>query len=172
MWVSVFVTRVTVGHSERGATVRVSMAREVTSSGLTPSGAVQVLQPGLLPKLVEDARLDVRVAGQAQDGRYLQVRLPEQVELLAESLASENRLPVLLVHTRTVEAQAAARRAAGRLIGLVRVVTLDYRSVQRLRELQPALIVPYARALLVWADMGAPPASYTSARSTSRTRTC
>ena len=153
---SQFVTRVTVGTTADRATVRVSMARE-GAAGLTPADAPQLLQPGIVATLVEDSRLEVRVDGQIQHGRYVQVRSPEETELLAHALRQRPRLPLLLLHTRTLEAQAAAARAAARLLGLVRVVTVDYRAARQLRILEPGADVPYAGGLLVWADLSAPP---------------
>ncbi|MBG6184726.1 hypothetical protein IWX65_002704 [Arthrobacter sp. CAN_A214] len=149
---SVFVSRVTVGVQDERCTVRVSMAREVQTSGLTPASSVDLHQPSLIPMLVENDRLSVRVDGQIQDGKYLQVRSSGDVEELSRALTSDTRLPILLLHTRTLEAQAVAQRASSRLIGLVRVVTLDYKATRLLHELNNAILVPYSGGVLVWAD--------------------
>lgn len=159
---SVFITRITVGNSQIGVTVRVSMAREVPDSGLTPTVTAEIHQPAIVAMLVEDKRLSVYVEGQMQDGRYLQVRNSHDVELLVQNLNVDTRLPILLLHTRTLEAQSAAQRAAGRLIGLVRVVTLDYKAARCLQALQSDIDVPYAGGLLIWADMSTPPARITA----------
>jgi len=155
---SEFITRVTVGDDETGTSVRVSMAREVAASGLTPAPMPDVRQPAIVGSLARDPRLDVRVDGQVQDGRYEPVRSPQEVELLARILGEAGRLPVLLLHTRTLEARSGAQTVASRLIGLVKVVTLDYRAVRSLHALMPSIEVPYAGGLLVWADVAAPPA--------------
>lgn len=161
---SQFVTRVTVGDGPAGTSVRVSMARESASAGLTPAPLPDLRQPVIVGTLAQDQRLEVRVAGQVQDGRYEQVRSPAQVELLAQALGQTSRLPVLLLHTRTLEARAGAQKVASRLIGLVQVVTLDYRAARALHEHLPQLEVPYAGGLLVWADMAAPPAVISAAQ--------
>lgn len=153
---SEFITRITVGGSGAHTTVRVSMAREVATAGLTPVAAPELRQPVFVETLARDLRLNVRVDGQIQDGRYLPVRSPDEVEVLAKALDDTKRLPILLLHTRTLEAQAAAHDAAARLIGLVRVVTLDFKAARNLRLLRPHLDVPYAGGLLVWADSAAP----------------
>jgi hypothetical protein len=154
---SQFITRVTVGESQTGTTVRVSMAREVAGTGLAPRSAAILMQPWLVTKLVTDERLVVRADGPTLDGRYLQVRSPREVEALAEALQSEQRLPVLLLHTRTLESQRAAASAARRLVGLVRVVTLDYRAARHLESIYSSVQIAYAGGVLVWADIAAPP---------------
>ncbi|WP_454728189.1 hypothetical protein [Cellulosimicrobium protaetiae] len=160
---SEFVTRVTVGDGPTGASVRVSMARESGVAGLTPAPLPEILQPVIVGTLAQDPRLDVRVAGQVQDGRYEQVRTAGEIELLAQALGETRRLPVLLLHTRTLEARAGAQKVASRLIGLVQVVTLDYRAARSLHEHLPQIELPYAGGLLVWADMAAPPAVISAA---------
>lgn len=153
---SEFVTRVTVGESVRGTTVRISMAREVAGARLAPRGATNLQQPWLVTKLVTDARLVVRADGPKLDGRYLQVRSEGEAVALAEGLASEERLPLLLLHTRTLESRRAAAAVTKRLVGLVRVVTLDYRAARLLARHRPSAKVAYAGGLLVWADNEAP----------------
>ena len=78
------------------------------------------------------------------------------------ALRQPRRLPILLLHTRTLEALAGAQKVASRLIGLVQVVTLDYRASRSLNERMPQLEVPYSGGLLVWADVAAPPAVISS----------
>ena len=152
-----FITRLTVGDAPDGVTVRISMARESRATGLTPTTLPTLHQPAIVAALVEDPRLHVSVDGQVQDGRYLQVRSPEETALLAQALKQRKRLPILLLHSRTLEAQATARRCASRLVGLVRVVTMDYRATRHLRTLEPVADVPYSGGLLVWADLSSPP---------------
>lgn len=157
-----FITRVTIGDGPEGTSVRVSMARESSTTGLTPAPLPDLLQPAIVGMLAQDSRLEVRVDGQVQDGRYEQVRSAAEVELLAQALRQPRRLPILLLHTRTLEALAGAQKVASRLIGLVQVVTLDYRASRSLNERMPQLEVPYSGGLLVWADVAAPPAVISS----------
>lgn len=148
-----FITRVTIGQCAETTTLRVSMARDLRAGSLTPGAPPIVIQPGIVASLAADKSLLVRARGQAQDGQYIQVRTPIQVELLADALKSQDRLPVLLVHTRTLEAQNSVLRSAQRLIGLVRVVTLDYHAARLLRLALPGADVPYASGLLVWPNL-------------------
>lgn len=154
---SEFMTRVTVGSGPNGVTMRVSMARDLPDGGMTPTTAPVVIQPGIVADIASEASLRVKSNGQLQDGRYIQVRTPAEVEMLAISLRSPVRLPILLTHTRTLEAQAAALRAAQRLVGLVRVVTLDYHAAKLLSYALPGITVPYAGGILVWTEFHTPP---------------
>ncbi|NTW38298.1 MAG: hypothetical protein HGA44_00185 [Cellulomonadaceae bacterium] len=159
---SQFVTRVTIGIVEDVTHLRVSMAHQVESTGLTPTAPPTLKQPAIVSDVVTDPRLSVRAGGQVQDGRYLQVRGPDEVAELARSLAHTVRLPILLLHTRTTHAHTAAQRAASRLIGLVRVVTLDYRAARALQQHISGLDVPYAGGLLMWTDLRAPATAISS----------
>lgn len=161
---SEFVSRVTVGDGPAGTTVRVSMARESLAAGLTPAPLPTMHQPIIVGALSQDERLQVKVDGQVQEGRYIQVRTLDEVDLLAQALSNVRRLPILLLHTRTLEALAGAQRAASRLVGLAQVVTLDYRASRTLNDRLPELEVPYAGGLLVWADMAVPPATIDAAQ--------
>lgn len=159
---SVFVTRVTLGTGPSGSSMRVSMAFEVPSGGLTPTQPPAPRQPHLIRSVVKDPRLEIRVDSQVQDGTYLQVRANDEVRVLAAALAESGRLPILLLHTRTLEAIQAAKYVASGLVGLVRVVTLDYKSTRLLNQILPQCDVPYAGGLLVWADVEAPASLVTS----------
>ncbi|MBE9925521.1 hypothetical protein G8C93_06405 [Cellulosimicrobium cellulans] len=152
-----FVARVTIGRQMDTLRARVSLARETGATRLVPTQDAEVRQPRVISDLVRHPRLRVRVAGQGfQDGRYIQARGASEVEVVAQILREQERLPVLLVHTRTEEALLSVKRAAGGLVGLVRVVTLDLRSARILYSLESRAEVPYAGGLLVWADIEAP----------------
>lgn len=158
-----FITRVTVGSNDSSTTVRVSMARDLPTGALTPTPTTAAIQPAVVRRLATDPRLRVRANGQPQDGRFLQVRTPDEVDSLVRSLKAERRLPILLVHTRTQEATGNVFRAAGRLIGLVQIVTLDYHAARLLALASPGMDVPYAGGLLVWPRLGTPPVLLPSA---------
>jgi len=157
-----FITRITVGKSPHGVDIRISLARELTGANLTPTAPAELHQPSFVANLVGDRRLVVRADRQRQDGRYLQVRSPNEVAELAASLDSTSRLPILLLHTRTLEAIRAARHAAGKLVGLVRVVTLDLNATRYLHRLLPNVDVPYQGGLLVWPGQDAQPTTVES----------
>lgn len=153
----VFVTRVTVGQAADGVRVRVSLARESSGTGLTPPAPAQVHQPQYVDSLVRDHRLVVSVNGQPQNRQYDQVRTPQQVAVLADALAHENRLPVVLLHIRTQQAHDAVRYATPRLVGMAAVVTLDLNASRLLNRLDQRLEIPYQGGLLVWPSPSAPP---------------
>lgn len=150
-----FVTRVTVGQSHTVTTVRVSMARESSPIWLSPAPATDIRQPGIVRSLLENDQIILSIAGQEQDARYIQVRADSEVRALASAIQKPTRLPILLVHTRTLPALAMARQVAGKLVGLVRVVTLDYRASRALDVELPGYAPPRAGARLIWSDPSA-----------------
>ncbi|MBD8063752.1 hypothetical protein [Oceanitalea stevensii] len=150
-----FVTRVTVGRIGAATTIRVSMARESSPIWLSPAPAADIRQPGIVRSLLENVRIILSIVGQEQDGRYIQVRTDPEVHTLASAIQKPTRLPILLVHTRTLPALATARQVAGKLVGLVRVVTLDYRASRALDAELPGYAPPRAGARLIWSDPSA-----------------
>jgi hypothetical protein len=157
---SAFITRLTLGSVGGTTTVRVSMARESSPTWLSPTPAAELRQPGVIQSLLTNDRIALSIVGQRQDGRYLQVRTDAEVCTLAEALREPSRLPILLVHTRTLPALSAARHAASRLVGLVRVVTLDYKASRALDAELPGYGPPLAGARLVWSNLSAPTISF------------
>lgn len=153
---SVFVTRLTLGRIDSKTTVRVSMAREISPTWLSPAPPADLRQPSIIGRLASNDSIVLSIRGQQQDGRYLQVRTDAEVETLAGVIRSTTRLPILLVHTRTLPALAVAWKAATKLVGLVRVVTLDYRASRALNDWLPGFAPPLAGARLIWSDPGAP----------------
>lgn len=155
-----FVTRLTLGKIAATTTVRVSMARETSPTWLSPAPPADLRQPGAIRSLIDNENVELVISGQLQDGRYLQVRGDAEVDTLAAAIRSRSRLPILLVHTRTLPALAAARIAAAKLVGLVRVVTLDYRASRGLEMMLPGYAPPRAGARLVWSDASAPTVTF------------
>ena len=151
-----FVTRLTLGQLDGRTTLRISMARESSPTWLSPSAPAILHQPGVIRSFLGDERISLAIVGQVQDGRYLPVRSAPEVETLVDAIRNPARLPILLVHTRTLPALEFARAAAGKLVGLVRVVTLDYRAARLLDEVQPGYSPRPASALLIWSDPEAP----------------
>lgn len=94
--------------------------------------------------------------GQQVDERFQMVRTRQEAEVLAEVLRSSSRLPILLVHSRTLGVRDAAYYASRKLIGLVRVVTLNFATRDAVREAVPRVAVPFGGARLVWSDAAAP----------------
>jgi len=157
---SVFVTRLTLGTLDSKTTVRVSMARESSPTWLSPTPPADLRQPSIIGTLASNGSIVLSIRGQQQDGRYLQVRTDAEVETLASVIKSTTRLPILLVHTRTLPALAVARTASTKLVGLVRVVTLDYRASRAVGDRLPGFAPPLAGARLIWSDPDAPTAAF------------
>ncbi len=155
---AVFTARVSVGLIGGALRLRVGMAREVgqSSAGLTPIANPVVLQPRFLTDLVQRRDLRVSCDGQVVDGRFLQARGSHQAAVVAEGLGQENRLPMLLVHSRTRHAHAGVHQAAAGLIGLVTVVTLDLPTVRHLLALESRARIPYEGGLLIWSGRQVP----------------
>lgn len=150
-----FVTRVTVGQTGSATTVRVAMARESSPIWLSPAPPADIRQPGIVRSLLENDQIILSIMGQEQDARYIQVRADSEVHTLSSAIQKSTRLPILLIHTRTLPALAMARQVAGGLVGLVRVVTLDYRASRALDIELPGFAPPRAGARLIWSDPSA-----------------
>ncbi|WP_152487132.1 hypothetical protein [Nocardiopsis halotolerans] len=149
---SFFVTRVTLSDIEGKVGIRISMARETSPTWLSPAPPPVLRQPGIVRSLILNENILISVSGQQQDGRYIPVRTDLEVETLVGAIQNPARLPLLLMHTRTLAALDTAKESANKLIGLVRVVTLDYRASRSLYERLPGYAPPYAGARLVWSD--------------------
>lgn len=153
---AVFVTRLTLGKIGPETTVRISLARESSPTWLSPASPADLRQPGIVRSLLDNEDIELSISGQRQDGRYLQVRTDDEVSTLIAAVRNSARLPILLVHTRTLPAQAVSGLVAKKLVGLVRVVTLDYRASRVLDEGLPGYAPPHSGARLIWSDPGAP----------------
>ncbi|WP_101395215.1 hypothetical protein [Phycicoccus duodecadis] len=80
----------------------------------------------------------------------------EEVNDLVLTLRSPGRLPVLLVHMRSLASRDAAYIASRKLIGLTHVVTLNHASREALTRAVPGLVVPFGGARLVWSELDVP----------------
>ncbi|MGK5641177.1 hypothetical protein ACSNOK_23110 [Streptomyces sp. URMC 126] len=145
-----FVTRITVSSVAGRVGLRVVMGREVDGGWIAPVQDPMLRRPGLLRTVAADEALRLHVLGQRVTGRYERIRETAQTAVLAESLAGRTRLPILLMHPREDAAWTAARQAAGELIGLAQVVTLNYGTSRELCRLLPEAAVPDGGARLVW----------------------
>lgn len=152
-----FVTRVTLASMNRATTARVSMARASSSARLIPVGAADLYQPSVLRTLAMNRNLRLSIGGQRQDGRYEQVRRPQEVQLLLQSLRNPSRLPILLAHVRTTEAMATVKKSAAGLIGMCSVVSVSLPVIRQLASELPGHAPTAGGASLVWSDLHATP---------------
>lgn len=155
-------TRVTVSEISGRTAFRVGMSREFLRGALTPVRDTPVFQPGVVRAATMDEDLVLRIGGQRIDERFAMVRSSEEARALVAALREPARLPVLLVHLRTLAGRDAAFVASRKLIGLVRVVTLNYATREVVEAAIPDLVVPFGGAQLVWSDVGAPGVSVSS----------
>lgn len=157
-------TRVTVSEVAGHVRLRVGISREYAGGALTPVRATSVYQPGIVGAVARDEALRLSIDGQKIDARFQMVRDSDEVAALVTALRSPSRLPILLVHNRSAEIRDAAYAAAGKLIGLARVVTLSYSTRDALQASIPGLQVPFGGARLVWSDLAAPGIDVTAAQ--------
>lgn len=157
-------TRVTVSDISGRVVLRVGISRDDPSGALTPVRSTPVYQPGVVRSIAEDESLTLGIADQRIDERFHMVREPGEVHDLATRLRSTRRLPVVLVHTRSVAGRDASYAASRKLIGLAEVVTLN-QAARRVLELStPELSVPFGGATLVWSDLSVAGPTITSAQ--------
>jgi hypothetical protein len=149
-----FVTRVTVSESDDGDSgLRVVMGREIPNGWIAPLQDPPIRRPNLLRAVLTDSELDVRVLGQRATGRYERIRDAEHATILTESLAISTRLPILLVHPRDDAGWTTAFHAAGQLVGLAQVVTLNYATARAVQRRHAQVAVPDGGARLVWPNL-------------------
>lgn len=146
-------TRVTVSDISGRTAFRVGMSREYPSGTLTPVRTTPVFQPGIVREVAEDEGLILSVAEERIDKRFAMVRGLDEVDGLVANLRSRLRLPVLLVHMRSLAGKDAAYIASRKLIGLTRVMTLNYAAREALARAIPGLVVPFGGARLVWSEL-------------------
>src|SRR5690606_17644780 len=95
-------TRVTIARVTGRVSFRVGMSREYIGGALTPVRETSVFQPGIVEATARDARLVLKIDGQQVDERFQMVKTPQEASVLVDVLRSPARLPILLVHSRTL----------------------------------------------------------------------
>lgn len=148
-------TRVTIAKVAGSVTFRVGMSREYAGGALTPVRETSVFQPGIVEAVARDAGLVLKVGGQQVDERFQMVKTRQEAAVLVEVLRLPSRLPILLVHSRTLGGRDAAYYASRKLVGLVRVVTLNFATRDTVQRALPRLTIPFGGARLVWSDVSA-----------------
>ena len=157
-------TRVTISEVSGRLTFRVGISREYLGGALTPVRDTSVFQPGIVGSVVRDEALRLSIGGQNIDERFQMVRDSNEAAALVAALKSPSRLPMILVHSRTAEVRDAAYVASRKLIGLARVVTLNYSTREAVQAAIPGLRIPFGGARLVWSDLTAPGVDVTAAQ--------
>lgn len=149
-------TRVTVTSIAGNVRFRVGISREYIGGALTPVQDTGVYQPGIVGEAARHEGLRLRVGGQQIDERFQMVKTPHEAAALVAALRNPSRLPILLVHLRSTGGRDAAYLASRKLVGLVRVFTLNFSTREALQRALPSVTVPFGGARLVWSDVAAP----------------
>lgn len=148
-------TRVSLSANHDRIQLRVGLSREQTGGYLSPVGETPGFQPAIVLAVARDERFVVRIGSQLVDDRYVPIRESGGVDILADILSSSDRLPMILIHVRSPESWDAARLLSSRLIGLVRVITLNHATSRLLANVMPPIDVPFGGAHLVWSEVSA-----------------
>lgn len=143
-------TRFTVGTTEYGALFRASIARAHTGSSLRPVSETTVFQPNVVRQLAYDAALALTVDGQHVEARYLPIKTLDEAAEVVQSIKSDNRLPFVLVHVRSPQSWDLAKLLARGLVGLARVLTLNYSTSRAIAAALPDVRTPFGGLLLAW----------------------
>lgn len=149
-------TRVTIASIDERVSFRVGISREYLGGALTPIRNTSVFQPGIVASVAHDESVLLRIGAQRLDARFEMVKTLQEAEVLIEALRAPSRLPIVLVHIRSNAGRDAAYIAGRKLIGLARVVTLNFATRQAVLQALPNVAVPFGGARLVWSDVRAP----------------
>lgn len=148
-------TRLTVTEIDSAVRFRVGISRQTMSQRLVPVDATDVYQPGILRSLDQDEHLTLRARGQLVNGRYIPVRTTAEAQAVAEIVPSEDRLPLALVHVRSTETWDLARELSGKMLGLVRTITVNFQTASALGIEHSEARVPFGGLAIVWPGLGA-----------------
>lgn len=157
-------TRVSVTEVDGVVRFRVGIGRETTNQRLVPVGATDIFQPGILRSLDQDDALTLRAGGQLVNRRYIPVKTAAEAGAVADILASEDRLPLALIHVRSTDTWELARELSRKLLGLVRTVTLNFETARVIANAHPELRVPFGGLAIAWPGLGAPPLTLSAER--------
>jgi hypothetical protein len=153
----VFETRITLALIQGNVTARISLARESIMPGLSPVAAPVIVQPTFVLEIATDPRIALSAEGAVQDGRYLLIHTDAEAREVVQALRNPVRLPILVMHPQNQGQWEAAKTAAKRLVGLVRVVVAGYRFTHIIGLEVPEVLVPSGGAVLVWSRLTSPP---------------
>lgn len=148
-------TRVSVTAIDGMVRFRVGIGRETTNQRLVPVGATEIFQPRILRSLDQDEALTLRAEGQLVNRRYIPVKTVAEAGAVSDVLASEDRLPLALVHVRSPDTWDLARELSRKLLGLVRTVTVNFETARVIAEAHPELRVPFGGLAIAWPGLGA-----------------
>lgn len=155
-------TRVTATNIKGHVHFRVGIARETTSAHLVPVETTDIFQPRILRTIDEDPDLVLKSGGQIVSGEYIQVKTTKEAHAVSELLATENRLPLAVIHVRSRVSWELAREVSRKLLGLVRTVTVNFETANVIKDSDPEARVPFGGMTIIWPGFGAPSLRYTA----------
>lgn len=151
-------TRTTFGTRKNGEYVlRVVVSRESLKRSLSPLRKADVRQPGLIRNFTEAKNLRCIVGLEILTSKYKNIRLHHEVEELIEYINTPQRLPIVIIHTNTLESMNSAKSASTKLVGLARVFTVNYRSKVEIERAAPTFSPRRSSAVLIWPDINVSP---------------
>lgn len=157
-------TRLTITSTADKVTFRVGLSREYIGGALAPVQDTGVYQPGIIEAAARDEQIRLHVGSQHIDERFQMVKTSQEAAELVMALRSPSRLPILLVHCRTIGGRDAAYFASRKLVGLARVVTVNFATRDAVQRALPNIVVPFGGARLVWSNFAARAVDVTAAQ--------
>jgi len=156
-----FKTELSLTEIDGAVLMRVVLRRDFTDTWLKSVAPPVLFQPGLVRELGRDRRLVLKIANQVVDRRHVVIDSSPQVRELVTQLASRTRLPLFLLHARSDTGRKLALELPNRLMGLMRVVSLNYNASRALASQLPNTNIPFGGALLLWPGAGGPGLQFT-----------
>lgn len=163
-------TRVTLTKVDAVTTVRIGIGRQSQRNQLIPVAATRIFQPRLLAILDQDESLTLRTQGQLINRRYVHVRTNSEVQELAASLPIDGRLPLTLIHLRSKETWELAHELSQKLLGLTRVVAVNFESSRMLSTAVPDMKIPFGGLLIAYPGLASASLTLTSGELATRGR--
>jgi len=155
-------TRVTLGEDKHGVQLRIGIGRMSTSNALVPVTRTDVFQPRLIRLIDRDITLKLRVNNQTVDGQFQAIKSLDEAKIASDSMTSSNRLPLTIIHLQSPNARDLAYELSRRLIGLTRVLTVNYVTARSIAEDHPDANIPFGGLALFWPGMQGRPLRWTA----------
>lgn len=146
-----FVCEFTLYQYGTAGAIRISLGRESLDGLMSPVSVETLRRPGLLASTVRDSDLRLTYQGQVVDGRYEWANRPH-ASVLKQVIATEKRLPILLIDGGSENAKSLGQIAAKQLTGLAQVLLVDRRTQSTLYDYLTSIAasIPKDGARLVW----------------------
>lgn len=155
-------TRVTLGEDEHGIQLRIGIGRMSTSNALVPVTRTDVFQPRLIRLIDRDSTLKLCINNQTVDGQFQAIKSLDEAKIASDSMNSSNRLPLTIIHLQSPSARDLAYELSRKLIGLTRILTVNYVTARAIAEDHPDANIPFGGLALFWPGMHGRPLRWTA----------